>query len=62
MRDDSIRLPSVVEHLPHSTLIDPRLLVEGDRFVFDGKAWTVAEVDENGLYTVADPRVHFLFS
>ena len=62
MKDDTVRLPSPVERLPHYTLIDPRLLVAGDRFVFEGKAWTVAEVNENDLYTVGDPPVHFIFS
>lgn len=62
MKDDTVRLPSIVEHLPHYTLIDPRLLVAGDRFIFEGKTWTVAEADENELYTVGDPPVHFIFS
>jgi len=62
MKGDSVRLPSVVERLPHYTLVDPRLLVEGDRFVFAGKTWTVAEVYEEGSYTLGDPRAHFLFS
>ena len=62
MNEENVRLPSVVERLPNRTLIDPRLLVEGDRFVFDAKAWTVAEVYEDGLYTVGDPRMHFIFS
>ena len=62
MRADTVMLPSVVEHLPYDTLVDPRLLVEGDRFVFDEKTWTVAEVYEEGVYTVGDPRVHFIFS
>lgn len=62
MKSDTVRLPSVVEHLPHSTLIDPQLLVEGDRFAFDGKTWTVAEVYEDGLSTVENPQVRFTFS
>jgi len=62
MKDDTVRLPSVVERLPYDTLVDPRLLDEGDLFVFDGKTWTVAEVCEDGFYTVGDPRVHFIFS
>ena len=62
MKGDAVRLPSVVERLPHYTLVDPRLLVEGDRFVFGGKTWTVAEAYEDGLYTVGDPRMYFIFS
>jgi len=62
MKDETVRLPSVVEHLPYRTLIDPRLLVEGDRFLYDGKTWTVAEMYEDGLYTAGDPRMHFIFS
>ncbi len=62
MKDETVRLSSVVERLPYRTLVDPRLLVEGDRFVFDGKAWTVGEVYEDGLYTLGDPRRHFTFS
>ena len=42
--------------------IHPRLLVEGDRFVFDAKGWAVAEVYQDGLYTTGDPRMHFIFS
>jgi hypothetical protein len=62
MKGDTVKLPSVVERSPHDTLVDPRLLVEDDRFVFDGKTWTVAEVCEDGFYTVGDPRVYFIFS
>jgi len=53
-----VRLSSVVEHLPYRTLLDPRLLVEGDRFLYDEKTWTVVEMDEDRLYTVGDPRMH----
>jgi len=45
MNDEPVRLPSVVEHLSYRTLIDPRLLVDGDRFLYAGKTWTVAEMD-----------------
>jgi len=62
MKFEPVRLPSVVEHLPYRTLLDPRLLVEGDRFLYDGKTWTVAEMDEDGLYTAGDPQIHFIFS
>jgi len=62
MKGDTVRLPSAVERPPYDTLVDPRLLGEGDLFVFDGKTWTVAEVCEDGFYTVGDPRVRFIFS
>ena len=62
MNGETVRLPSAVERLPYRTLVDPRLLIEGDRFVFDGKAWTVAEACSDGLYAVGDPRMHFVFS
>lgn len=55
MTDGAKVLPPRVQRLPDNEFVDPRLLTVGQQFILDQKAWTVAEVKENGIDCVCDP-------